>query len=306
MRKLLCLLCLFVMSCYSVHASVIELVVHPTENSLLWLNTGLNENYIDSYSESKGNFPAIIINFNKDGKEKLKEITTQNVGRPVGILLNGNIISEPVVQEPITDGSVWISAENSMEELKNSLMNAGIKEKTFPINIIIIFIGIISIAIVLKYIYNYKHNIVSYFKTIVNKIFNKHFLKNAGIVFVLLLTIIMLVKMISDNKLPTCDSDYAIEQVREYYSDARIGLFYATDVTVSAPVTTSYDKDIKKYECKAHLKIDYHCDSLPARNGNPANSTYEGRIKYEIYKTRDGVIMYFRGPFSWTRTYRDW
>ncbi len=61
---------------------------------------------------------VVRLDFNEEGKELFAEITSQNLGKPVAIFLDGQIISAPTVQNAITDGTAIISGNFSPEEAK--------------------------------------------------------------------------------------------------------------------------------------------------------------------------------------------
>ena len=53
--------------------------------------------------------PVVAFRFNTQGARKFGDVTTQNVGKPFAIVLDGKIISAPVIREPILGGSGIIS-----------------------------------------------------------------------------------------------------------------------------------------------------------------------------------------------------
>lgn len=61
---------------------------------------------------------AIDVNltFNPAGAKKFAEITSENVGKPLGIYLDGNLLQAPEVREPILDGKARITGYSSLEE----------------------------------------------------------------------------------------------------------------------------------------------------------------------------------------------
>src|SRR3990170_1416439 len=71
--------------------------------------------------------PVVQLQFSQEGGEKFAELTENNVGKPLPILLDGIPVSSPVVQEKITGGSAVISGEFSLQEAKNLSiqLNAG-------------------------------------------------------------------------------------------------------------------------------------------------------------------------------------
>ncbi|MGV3523017.1 MAG: protein translocase subunit SecD [Candidatus Sericytochromatia bacterium] len=60
----------------------------------------------------------IEFEFNAEGAKKFGELTTQLVGQPLGIFLDGNMISAPRVNSPITGGSGIIEGGFTAEDAK--------------------------------------------------------------------------------------------------------------------------------------------------------------------------------------------
>ena len=61
----------------------------------------------------------VSIEFNKLGKKKFANFTTRNVGRHLAIYLDGKVISNPVIQEPITGGSGQITGDFTTQEAQD-------------------------------------------------------------------------------------------------------------------------------------------------------------------------------------------
>jgi preprotein translocase subunit SecD len=64
------------------------------------------------------NAPAISLQFDSEGTKLFRDITTVNVGKPVAIFLDGNIISAPTVQQAIGTGEAIISGNFEIKEAK--------------------------------------------------------------------------------------------------------------------------------------------------------------------------------------------
>jgi preprotein translocase subunit SecD len=77
--------------------------------------------------------PVVGISFNSEGSKKFSEITSRNVGRIVAIYLDGQPISLPVVEEPITSGEAIIKGNFTTDQAKDLSikLNAG----TLPVPI---------------------------------------------------------------------------------------------------------------------------------------------------------------------------
>ena len=55
--------------------------------------------------DQRSNEPIVSFRFNTSGSRKFAQATTENVGQPFAIVLDGKVISAPVIREPITGGS---------------------------------------------------------------------------------------------------------------------------------------------------------------------------------------------------------
>ena len=73
--------------------------------------------------------PAVSLLFTEEGGKKFEAITERNVGKPLAMILDNQLISDPppLVQEKISGGSAQISGEFSIEEARNLAiqLNAG-------------------------------------------------------------------------------------------------------------------------------------------------------------------------------------
>ena len=72
-------------------------------------------------------FPSVTFRFNPAGGRKFGLFTSENVGAPFAIVLDGEVISAPVIREAISGGSGQISGNFSVEESTNLsvLLRAG-------------------------------------------------------------------------------------------------------------------------------------------------------------------------------------
>ena len=77
-----------------------------------WKETPLDGKMItDAHTQPNGNGGgwAVVVTFNAEGSKLFGDMTTKLVGQPIGIELDGKIISAPNVNEPITGGTASIS-----------------------------------------------------------------------------------------------------------------------------------------------------------------------------------------------------
>ncbi len=71
--------------------------------------------------------PSVSIEFNDEGSKKFEEITSRNIGKPLAIVLDNDIVSAPMVNEKIVGGKAQISGGFTIDEA-NKLevqLNAG-------------------------------------------------------------------------------------------------------------------------------------------------------------------------------------
>lgn len=71
--------------------------------------------------------PIVSFRFNTSGARKFSQATTENVGQPFAIVLDNEVISAPVIREPITGGSGQISGSFSVQSANDLaiLLRAG-------------------------------------------------------------------------------------------------------------------------------------------------------------------------------------
>jgi preprotein translocase subunit SecD len=95
-----------------------------------WLPTGLTGKQLSRATvtfDQTTNAPQISLTFNNEGKQLFGDITGRNIGKPVAIFLDEEVLSAPTVQDKITAGEAVITGQFSIQEVKEivSLLNAG-------------------------------------------------------------------------------------------------------------------------------------------------------------------------------------
>ena len=60
----------------------------------------------------------IEITFTDDGKEKLAKVTKENIGKILGILIDGKLIQAPIIHDAIPGGKAIIAGGFTLEEAK--------------------------------------------------------------------------------------------------------------------------------------------------------------------------------------------
>lgn len=71
--------------------------------------------------------PLVVLEFTKEGGEKFASLTEKNVGKPLAILLDEEVVSAPIVQQVITGGSAQITGDFTLQQAQNLAiqLNAG-------------------------------------------------------------------------------------------------------------------------------------------------------------------------------------
>ncbi len=117
--------------------SLVEEVKGPTGSTTTELfSTELTGKYIKTARveyDQRTNKPQIGIVFDSEGAKLFADITKKNVGKPLAILLDGQVISAPVIQGEILGGQAQISGTFSIQEA-NALAR-GLKYGALPVSI---------------------------------------------------------------------------------------------------------------------------------------------------------------------------
>ena len=95
------------------------------------------ENLVDAQAsfEQTTNEPVVSFRFDTKGSQRFAQATQQNVGRPFAIVLDKQVISAPVIREPIIGGSGQISGNFSVESANDLavLLRAGALPATLTV-----------------------------------------------------------------------------------------------------------------------------------------------------------------------------
>ena len=77
--------------------------------------------------DSVTNIPQVSLEFSSEGADIFERLTAANVGRPLAIFLDGNLISAPRVSEKITGGRAQITGQFTIQEARQLVerFNAG-------------------------------------------------------------------------------------------------------------------------------------------------------------------------------------
>lgn len=103
-----------------------------------FVSTGLTGNYLKKATQDydQNGTPIVSLEFNSEGAQKFEEITGRNVGKPVAIYLDQEIISAPNVNEKISGGRAQISGGFDLKEAKNLAIQLNAGALPVPIKVI--------------------------------------------------------------------------------------------------------------------------------------------------------------------------
>lgn len=82
------------------------------------------------------NEPVVSITFDQQGGQRFAQLSTQNVGRLFAIILDGNVLSTPVFNEPILGGTAQISGGFTTETANNLAIS--LRSGALPVDLSVI------------------------------------------------------------------------------------------------------------------------------------------------------------------------
>ena len=108
-----------------------------------FVDTGLTGRYLETASlEFAGgnsgqlsNEPMVSVRFNSEGSKLFADITRENVGEQLGIFLDGELLSSPVIREAIVGGTAQISGSFTAEEARALAQNLSFGALPLPIEL---------------------------------------------------------------------------------------------------------------------------------------------------------------------------
>jgi len=80
--------------------------------------------------------PLVLLQFNDEGSEIFKDLTSKNVGKALAIYIDGLPISVPIVQETISGGRAQITGNFTIDEAKELVRNLNAGALPVPIKLI--------------------------------------------------------------------------------------------------------------------------------------------------------------------------
>ncbi len=110
----------------------------------IFISTGLTGRFLDSAqleftNSGSGQIsgqPVVGITFNSQGRDLFAQITSQHKGQKLAIFLDGQMISDPVIQDVISDGKAVISGISDPNQAKQLVENLNYGALPVPIALV--------------------------------------------------------------------------------------------------------------------------------------------------------------------------
>lgn len=124
----------------SAHILIAKQTVDFLPDSLRFKTTGLSgKNLEDAFVDYDGQgfgAPQVGLQFDSEGAKLFAEITERNIGKPLAIFLDGQIVSAPTVQGQIPDGRAVITGNFTLDEVKELVRR--LNEGALPVPITLV------------------------------------------------------------------------------------------------------------------------------------------------------------------------
>ncbi|MDD4989409.1 MAG: protein translocase subunit SecD [Candidatus Pacebacteria bacterium] len=103
-----------------------------------FVDTGLTGSLLQSAQlefDSTSN-PIVSLTFNGKGGDLFAKITRENIGKPLAIFLDGNLISSPTIREEIKDGKAQITGQFTVPEAQSLVRDLNYGSLPVPVELI--------------------------------------------------------------------------------------------------------------------------------------------------------------------------
>ena len=105
----------------------------------LYNDTGLTGRYVEQATvvrDQYTNQPVVSLQFNGEGGQLFADLTENNVGEIMAIILDGVVVSDPVIQTAIYGGTAQISGQFTIDEANELARNLNFGALPVPIELI--------------------------------------------------------------------------------------------------------------------------------------------------------------------------
>ncbi len=97
-----------------------DVSIQAVENDTILSRLDFDKSDIDAevvHADTTGEAVLQLI-FPADHAMSLKDLTGANIGRKMRIVIDGIVVVEPIVREPIPGGRIWVSGDFTRDELE--------------------------------------------------------------------------------------------------------------------------------------------------------------------------------------------
>ena len=104
-----------------------------------WIKTDLGGKQLQRAEvqfDNRSGSPIIGLDFDGEGSDLFEQITEANIGKRVGIFLDGSLLSAPVVQQKISGGSAVINGNFTIQEARKLVERLNAGALPIPINLV--------------------------------------------------------------------------------------------------------------------------------------------------------------------------
>jgi len=118
---------------------LLEFKIQNAGTTTAYADTGLTGSLISNAQlqfDPTTNEPSVIVNFNSQGQQLFDTITKDNVGKVLGIFLDGQAISLPVIREEIANGQAQISGSFTAVQARDLVQQLNYGALPVPITLI--------------------------------------------------------------------------------------------------------------------------------------------------------------------------
>ncbi len=119
-RWLTCCLMIICAVLFAQPALAADVSIQAVENDTVLSRLDFDKSEIDAevvHANTTGEAILELI-FPADGAVGLRDLTAANIGRKVRIVIDGIVVVEPIVREPISSGRIWVSGDFTRDELE--------------------------------------------------------------------------------------------------------------------------------------------------------------------------------------------
>ena len=111
----------------------------PASIDDLFITTGITGSLLKRASIQFGTTAqevSILLEFNSEGKDLFAKVTGDNIGKVLAIILDGNVVQTPVIQQAITDGTAQITGSFTPEQAAAVVRQLNYGALPVPINLV--------------------------------------------------------------------------------------------------------------------------------------------------------------------------